>query len=152
MNDRGRSIHFSHNGPAPVVRCDLHSCYKGAGSVCYVRGLFHRKFEKLKSLLVFPRISSPDHALENHVIATSLVRSDMDCSFDCFHNPRCVSFNFGENPANPAQTPAVYSCELSDELRACQPGDYARRPGYTYHEILKVRVWRNRPRRAKTVE
>ncbi|XP_068673169.1 uncharacterized protein [Montipora foliosa] len=74
-----------------------------------------------------------DHALQNHVIATRLVRDEFECQLSCLLNDTCQSFNVilnkGSNPLK---------CELNNATRRENPTDFKLRKGFSHYEPIQV--------------
>ena len=60
------------------------------------------------------------------MVATHMVNSRVDCTFECLSDTRCLSYNYEEGKMND------HRCELNDQNKVTKPGDLKSSPGFTY--------------------
>ena len=71
--------------------------------------------------------SNMDHVLTSHVIRTLENKSFESCTFSCELEPQCFSVNYFAS---------TKTCELNNVSKDCFPGDFTRRKGAFYMEMV----------------
>ena len=79
----------------------------------------------------FKKVSG--HSLMGNETATLEVDDSLDCSFACVKDIECFSYNFG-SPGSMERPRKI--CELSNSIKAWDPQNFKRRPGFDYYGMV----------------
>ncbi|XP_078374907.1 uncharacterized protein LOC144658357 [Oculina patagonica] len=72
-----------------------------------------------------------DKFLNNHVIRSMKVQSQITCELRCYHEPNCVSYNYGPVDSD------MPSCDLNNRTHLrVSSSKFVTKQGYTYRHVL----------------
>ena len=77
----------------------------------------------------------PGNSLMGNETATLEVDDSLDCSFACVEDLECLSFNFGTSSSMERQRKI---CELSNSIKAWDPQNFKRRPGFDFYGMVSL--------------
>ena len=73
----------------------------------------------------------PRHSLIGNVTGTYKFPDYLTCAFACLESSQCFSFNFGGTAID-----NLFTCELSNSLRAWDPQNVQSRAGFDLYEVV----------------